>query len=106
MFKNLSGTVRTLLFIGIAAIVVLAADTDLDLWRCGWMWRRARETALAAAAGGEVISQEIDQEGLWNEYSFDIMNGDMWYEVEINAFGSVTGLESSQSGYGDYTHRD
>ena len=34
------------------------------------------------------------------------MNGDMWYEVEINAFGSVTGLESSQSGYGDYTHRD
>ena len=27
MFKNLSGTVRTLLFIGIAAIVVLAAVT-------------------------------------------------------------------------------
>ena len=104
MFKNLSGTVRTLLFIGIAAIVVLAAvligslALRVDV-------AQARETALAAA-GGEVISQEIDQEGLWNEYSFDIMNGDMWYEVEINAFGSVTGLESSQSGYGDYTHRD
>ena len=105
MFMNLSGTVRTLLFIGIAAIVVLAAvligslalrvDVTQD-----------RETALDAAGGGEVISQEVDQEGLWNEYSFDIMNGDMWYEVEINAFGSVTGLESSQSGYGDYTHRD
>ena len=105
MFKNLSGTVRTLLFIGIAAIVVLAAvligslALRVDV-------AQARETALATAGGGEVISQEIDQEGLWNEYSFDIMNGDMWYEVEINAFGSVTGLESSQSGYGDYTHRD
>ena len=105
MFKNLSGTVRTLLLIGIAAIVVLAAvligslALRVDV-------TQARETALAAAGGGEVISQEIDQEGLWNEYSFDIMNGDMWYEVEINAFGSVTGLESSQSGYGDYTHRD
>lgn len=105
MFKNLSGTVRTLLFIGIAAIVVLAAvligslALRVDV-------AQARETALAAAGGGEVISQEIDQEGLWNEYSFDIMNGDIWYEVEINAFGSVTGLESSQSGYGDYTHRD
>ena len=105
MFTNLSGTVRTLLFIGIAAIVVLAAvligslALRVDV-------TQARETSLAAAGGGEVISQEIDQEGLWNEYSFDIMNGDMWYEVEINAFGSVTGLESSQSGYGDYTHRD
>lgn len=105
MFKNLSGTVRTLLLIGIAAIVVLAAvligslTLRVDV-------AQARETALAAAGSGEVISQEIDQEGLWNEYSFDIMNGDMWYEVEINAFGSVTGLESSQSGYGDYTHRD
>ena len=36
MFKNLSGTVRTLLFIGIAAIVVLAAkdyDAELDWFR-------------------------------------------------------------------------
>lgn len=72
MFKNLSGTVRTLLFIGIAAIVVLAAvligslALRVDV-------AQARETALAAAGGGEVISQEIDQEGLWNEYSFDIM---------------------------------
>ena len=105
MFKNLSGTVRTLLFIGIAAIVVLAAVLIGSLALRGDV-AQARGTALAAAGGGEVISQEIDQEGLWNEYSFDIMNGDMWYEVEINAFGSVTGLESSQSGYGDYTHRD
>ena len=51
MFKNLSGTVRTLLFIGIAAIVVLAAvligslALRVDV-------AQARETALAAAGGG------------------------------------------------------
>ena len=50
------------------------------------------------------MGQEIDQEGLWNEYSFDIMNGDTWYEVEVNAFGRVTGLESSQGGYSRYNH--
>ena len=66
----------------------------------------ARETALLAAGGGEVIGQEIDQEGLWNEYSFDIVNDTMWYEVEVNAFGRVTSLESGQSGYGDYNHWD
>ena len=64
----------------------------------------ARETALAAAGGGEVVAQEIDQEGLWSEYSFDIMNGDTWYEVDVNAFGRVTGLESSQGGYSRYNH--
>ena len=105
MFKNLSGTVRTLLFIGIAAIVVLAAVLVASLVLSVNV-AEAREIALATAGGGEIVGQEIDREGLWNEYSFDIMNGDMWYEVEINAFGSVTGLESSQSGYGDYTHRD
>ena len=32
------------------------------------------------------------------------MNGDTWYEVEVNAFGRVTGLESSQGGYSRYNH--
>ena len=35
---------------------------------------------------------------------FDILNGDTRYEVEINAFGKVTGLESNQGGYGSYSH--
>ena len=105
MWKNLSGTVRALIIAGIAVIVILAAILVISL-----VLRvdvaEARETALAAAGGGEIVSQEIDQEGLWSEYSLDIVNGDTWYEVEVSAFGSVTGLESSQSGYGDYTHRD
>ncbi len=98
MLKNLSGKAHILVIAGIAMVMVLAAvligslALRVDV-------TKAREAALAAAGGGEVVGQEIDQEGLWNEYSFDIMNGDTWYEVEVNAFGRVTGLESSQGGY-------
>ena len=63
---------------------------------------RAQEVALAAAGGGEVIAQEIDREGLWNEYSYDIRNGETWYEVEVNAFGAVTGLESGSAHRGTW----
>lgn len=62
----------------------------------------AQEIALAAAGGGEIVSQEIEREGLWSEYSFDILSGDTWYEVEVNAFGSVVSLESSLG----YSHWD
>ena len=105
MLKNLSRNVRALVIAGIVVVVVLMAALIGSL-----VLRvdvaEARETALAAAGGGEVVGQEIDQEGLWNEYSFDIMSGDTWYEVEVNAFGRVTGLESSQGGYGSYDHWD
>lgn len=105
MLKNLSGKVRALVIAGIVVVVILAAALIGSLaLRVDVV--EARETALAAAGGGEVVSQEIDQEGLWNDYSFDIMNGDTWYEVEVNAFGKVTGLESSQGGFSSYSHRD
>ena len=103
MWKNLSNKVRALIIAGAAVVVVLVAALIGSL-----VLRvdvaEARETALAVAGGGEVVGQEIDREGLWNEYSFDVVNGDTWYEVEINAFGRVTGLESSQGGYGEYRH--
>ncbi len=98
MLKKLSGKVRTLVIAGIVVVAVLVTGligslaVRVDV-------AEARETAPAAAGGGEVVGQEIDQEGLWNEYSFDIMNGDTWYEVEVNAFDRVTGLESGQGGY-------
>ena len=98
MLKKLSGKVRTLVIAGIVVVAVLVTGligslaVRVDV-------AEARETAPAAAGGGEVVGQEIDQEGLWNEYSFDIMNGDTWYEVEVNAFDRVTGLESCQGGY-------
>ena len=103
MLKNLSGKVRALLIAGIAAVVVLAAVLTGSL-ALRVDAAQAQEKALAAAGGGEVVGQEIDQEGPWNEYSFDIVNGDVWYEVEVNAFGRVNGLESGQAGYGDYSH--
>ena len=99
MLKKLSGKVRALVIAGIVAVVVLVAALIGSL-ALRVDVAEARETALAAAGGGEVVGQEIDQEGLWNEYSFDITNGDAWYEVEVNAFGRVTGLESGQGGYG------
>lgn len=105
MLKNLRGNVRTLMIAGIVVVVVLVAALIGSL-ALRVDVSKARETALAAAGGGEVVGQEIDQEGLWNEYSFDILNGDTRYEVEINAFGKVTGLESNQGGYGSYSHWD
>ena len=103
MLKNLRGNVRTLMIAGIVVVVVLVAALIGSL-ALRVDVSKAHETALAAAGGGEVVGQEIDQEGLWNEYSFDILNGDTRYEVEINAFGKVTGLESNQGGYGSYSH--
>lgn len=105
MWKKLSGKVRVLILVGIGLVVVLAAVLVGSL-----VLRvdvtKAREAALAAAGGGEVVGQEIDQEGPWSEYSFDILNGGTWYEVEVNAFGTVTSLESSQGGYHSYEHWD
>lgn len=105
MLKHLTGKMRTLVIAGgaAAAVLVVVLIGSLVL-RAGV--DDAREAALSAAGGGEVIGQEIDQEGLWNEYSFDILNGDTWYEVEVNAFGWVTGLESERGGYWNGGHWD
>lgn len=101
MVQRLRGKMRTLILAGSAVLVVLVAVLIGSLvLRVDVV--KARETALAAAGGGEVMGQEMEQEGFWREYSFDILNGDMWYEVEVNAFGQVTSLESSRSGYGGY----
>lgn len=105
MWKNLSKKVRALIIIGAVVVVGLGAVLAGSL-----LMRvdvgKAREAALAAAGGGEIMGQEIDQEGLWNEYSFDIMNGNTWYEVEVNSFGRVTGLESGRGGYHNYAYWD
>ena len=105
MWKNLSKQVRALIIAGAAVVVVLAVVLIGSLALRADV-TEAREAALSAAGCGEVVGQEIDQEGLFTEYSFDIVDDTMWYEVEVNAFGRVTSLESGQSGYGDYNHRD
>ena len=46
-----------------------------------------------------MIRQEVSSEGLWNEYSYVIVNGDTWYDIEITGFGSI---EEMESGIGSY----
>lgn len=105
MWKNLNKNIRILVLAGIGLAAVAAVAFILALIMRADV-SKARESALAATGGGEVIGQEIDQEGLWNEYNFHIVNGDTWYEIEVNAFGRVTSLESNRGGSGSYGHWD
>ena len=71
--------------LGIAFLASLLLRVDMD---------QAREIALSAAGGGDIVGQSVDREGFWNEYSFQISNNGAWYEVELDSFGQVTELES------------
>ena len=79
-----AGVVLGLALVGFAASLLLRVSAE-----------RAREIALSATGGGQVMAQSIDREGFWNEYSFQISNNGAWYEVEVDSFGTVTELESS-----------
>lgn len=82
------GAAGALAVIALAAIFALRVDSA-----------EARQIALDAAGGGEVVAQEVSSEGLWNEYSYEIVNGDTWYDIEVSGFGSVTEMESSTGLY-------
>lgn len=82
------GVVVALAVVGVAAVMLLRIDAA-----------EAQQIALETAGGGEVRSQEISNEGLWNEYSFEIVNGDSWYDIEINGFGTVTEMETGTGPY-------
>ena len=44
----------------------------------------------------KVVSQEVENEFLFlNEYSFDIVSDNGYYELEMDAFGNITSLEES-----------
>lgn len=80
----------------VAALAVIALAASLALRVDG---TEARQIALDAAGGGEVVSQEVSREGLWNEYSYKIVNGDTWYDIEVSGFGNVTEMESGTGQY-------
>ena len=87
------GKKKRILLIGVAAVLgvaILAAVASVLLQVDA---ERAREIARSAAGGGEIVGQSIDQEGLWREYSFQILNNGTWYEVELDSFGRVTELD-------------
>lgn len=55
---------------------------------------------LAVIAVVAIFALRVDSsEGLWNEYSYEIVNGDTWYDIEVSGFGHITELESSTSQY-------
>lgn len=85
----------------IAAIVIGAAAALVAVFALRIDAAEARQIALDTAGGGEVIGQEISSEGLWNEYSYVIVNGSTWYDIEVSGFGRVTELESGTGTYRD-----
>ena len=95
--KNLSVKKLTGIVIGAAAALAVAALAAVFTRRVDSA--EARRIALDAAGGGEIVSQEVSREGLWNEYSYGIVNGDTWYDIEVGGFGHVTELESGTGQY-------
>lgn len=95
--KNLS--VKKIAAIVIGAAAALAVVALIAVFALRIDAAEARQIALDTAGGGEVIGQEISREGLWNEYSYVIVNGDTWYDIEISGFGSVEELESGTGQY-------
>lgn len=90
--KKLAGivvaVVAVLIIVAVVAIFALRVDSA-----------EARQIALNAAGGGEIVTQEVSSEGLWNEYSYGIVNGDTWYDIEISGFGNITEMESGTGTY-------
>lgn len=82
------GIIVALAVIAVAAVMLLRIDAA-----------EAQQIAMETAGGGEVVSQEISREGLWNEYSYVVVNGDTWYDIEINGFGTITEMESGTGQY-------
>ena len=95
--KNLSLKKLAAIVIGAAAALAVIALAAVFILRVDAA--EARQIALDAAGGGEVIRQEVSSEGLWNEYSYVIVNGDTWYDIEVSGFGHITELKSSTSQY-------
>ena len=82
--KNLS--VKKLVGIGVGAAAALAVVALAAVFALRVDSAEARQIALDAAGGGEVVAQEVSSEGLWNEYSYEIVNGDTWYDIEAVSY--------------------
>ena len=95
--KHLS--VKKLVGIIVGAVVVLAVIALAAIFALRVDGTGARQIALATAGGGEVISQEVSSEGRWNEYSYKIVTGDSWYDIEVRGFGNVTEMERGTGQY-------
>ena len=95
--KNMSVKKMAAMIVGAAAVLAVVAVAAVLALRVDSA--EAQQIALDAAGGGEIVSQEVSSEGLWNEYSYGIVNGDTWYDIEISGFGNVTEVESGTGKY-------
>ena len=95
--KNMSVKKMAAMIVGAAAVLAVVAVAAVLALRVDSA--EAQQIALDAAGGGEIVSQEVSSEGLWNEYSYGIVNGDPWYAIEISGFGNVTEVESGTGQY-------
>ena len=95
--KNMSVKKMAAMIVGAAAVLAVVAVAAVLALRVDSA--EAQQIALDAAGGGEIVSQEVSSEGLWNEYSYGIVNGDTWYDSEISGFGNVTEVESGTGQY-------
>lgn len=85
----------------IGAVVVVAAVALILIMTLKVSTGEAREIALKESGGGEIVSEEVSSEGLWNEYGFVIENGEKWYKIEIGGFGNISEIESGTGQYID-----
>ena len=85
--------------LGCAAALLIAAGALAGIRLLQVDPAQAREIALSTAGGGEIVAQEMSREGLFSEYSYTIVNGSQWYEIELNGFGTVTELEQGSGRY-------
>ena len=85
--KGIAGIVIGIIVV--IAIIVIAIIMTMRIDSA-----EARSIALSQAGGGEVQSEEVSSEGLWNEYSYVIINGDKWYEIETGGFGGIGEVKS------------
>ena len=95
--KNMSVKKMAAMIVGAAAVLAVVAVAAVLALRVDSA--EAQQIALDAAGGGEIVSHEVGSEGLWNEYSYGIVNGDTWYDIEISGFGNVTEVESGTGQY-------
>ena len=95
--KNLS--LKKLVGIVIGAVAALAVIALVAVFTLRVDSAEARQIALDAAGRGGVGSQEVSSGGLWNEYSYGIVNGDTWDDIEVSGFGNVTAVESGTGQY-------
>ena len=84
----IGGALLLIIIVGAAGMMILGTNAQ-----------EARDIALNYSGGGEIVSQETENEGLLNEYKFTIVNGNNWYEIQIGGFGRIQEVETGSGPY-------